>query len=118
MPAAIAVPAIIGAAGIGASIYGANKSTQAAEDAAAANSRSVAETNAMNYKRWLESQGVGANGESVNTWLPRNFMLSSTALKPRRFVKASATAAPSAPAAPVNDPSSPPISDFGGPPLA
>lgn len=101
MPAAIAVPAIIGAAGIGASLYGANKSAQSARDAADANSKSVADTNAMNYKRWLESQGVGANGESVNTWLPRNFMLSSTALKPRRFVKARAAGAPVAPVDPA-----------------
>lgn len=41
MPAAIAIPAIIGAAGVGASIYGANKASNAAQSAAAQQQASI-----------------------------------------------------------------------------
>jgi hypothetical protein len=57
--------------GAGASIYGAKKSAKAQAEAATTNKAAVDETNRLNYQRWLESQGVGANGQPINTWLPR-----------------------------------------------
>ena len=71
MPAAVAIPAIIGAAGVGASLYGAKKQSDAAKKASDANAASVDATNALNYQQWLESRGVGANGQAINTKLPR-----------------------------------------------
>jgi hypothetical protein len=69
--------AMIGSAVVGSAtaIYGANKSAKAQQDATAANKASQDETNRLNYQRWLESQGVGANGQPINTWLPRYAMI-------------------------------------------
>lgn len=61
--------------GTATSLYGANKSAQAQRDAIAANKAAQDETNRLNYQRWLESQGVGANGQPINTWLPRYAMI-------------------------------------------
>lgn len=66
--AAAIASTVIGSA---TSIYGANKSAKAQADANAANQAAQAEANRINYQRWLESQGVGADGKPVNTWLPR-----------------------------------------------
>lgn len=69
--------------GIGASLYGANKSAQAQQAAIDANARAQEESNRLNYQRWLESQGVGQDGQPINTWLPRYAMATRpTALPP------------------------------------
>jgi hypothetical protein len=72
MAAAMAASAVVGSA---TAIYGANKSAKSAADALAANKASQDETNRLNYQRWLESQGVGADGKPINTWLPRYAMI-------------------------------------------
>jgi hypothetical protein len=98
------IAAGVGLAGAGVAAYGANKNAKSQAAATAANKASVDSTNEMNYKRWLESQGVGANGESINTWLPRNFTVSTPVGQPRRFRRAGsapASAPASAPVAPV-----------------
>lgn len=67
--------AAVGGAGIIASLIGANKAAKAQEAATEANRRAQEEANRMNYQRWLESQGVGADGAPINTWLPRYAMV-------------------------------------------
>lgn len=59
---------VVGAAG---SVMSADSSRKAAHTAADANKANVAATNATDYQRWLESQGVGPDGNPVNTKLPR-----------------------------------------------
>lgn len=71
MPAAVAIPAAIGAAGVGASIYGADKTSKATKDAAKANMAATEAANERNYQMWLQSRGVGTNGRAVNTKLPQ-----------------------------------------------
>ena len=71
MPAAVAIPAIIGAAGVGASLYGAKKQSDAVKKASAENAASVDAANERNYQMWLESRGVGSNGQAINASLPR-----------------------------------------------
>lgn len=70
---------LIGSALIGGavSMSAANKAQAANQAAIDANSKNVSDTNAMNYQRWLESQGVGSNGQAINTWLPRYATLGS-----------------------------------------
>lgn len=80
----IAGSAVLGA---GVSLYGSSQASKANDAAIAANKQSVADTNAMNYQRWLESQGVGADGKPINTWLPRYATLNSNFGKKRSFRK-------------------------------
>lgn len=61
--------------GAGTAIYGANKSAKAQQAAIDANKQAQDETNRLNYQRWLESQGVGPDGQPINTWLPRYAMV-------------------------------------------
>lgn len=84
---AAAIAGITGVAGVGASLYGASKNAKAQKAAMEANAKSVADTNQLNYQRWLESQGVGQNGEALNTWLPRYAKLNTNFAQPggRRF---------------------------------
>lgn len=62
--------------GAGTALYGANKASQSTQDAINANKAAQDETNRLNYQRWLESQGVGPDGQPINTWLPRYAMVS------------------------------------------
>lgn len=87
------------AAGAATSYAGAKKNAAAARDAAAMNAASVNEANRLNYQRWLESQGVGPNGEPVNVNLPRYFTTAPVG-QTRRFRRASSVAAP----VPASDP--------------
>lgn len=75
------------AAGLGAatSIYGANKAAAAQEEAIKANKAAQDEANRLNYQRWLESQGVGPDGQPINTWLPRYAMVSRPTQVPEGF---------------------------------
>lgn len=57
--------------GAGATVYGAQQNKKAVAKAADSAATSVADTNALNYQRWLESQGVGPDGKPVNTKMPR-----------------------------------------------
>lgn len=61
----------LAAAGTAASVYGANKQSKAIKSANNANRQSVNDTNAANYRLWLESRGVGDGGQAVNTKMPR-----------------------------------------------
>lgn len=113
--ATVGTMATVGALGVGASIYGANKSAKAVDKATQANAQSVADTNALNYKRWLESQGIGENGERLNVWLPRYAKVNSNFGRAPRFrIKGSTTVAP------VTSPSSAepadPFSNYAGAP--
>src|SRR4051812_7830967 len=65
---AVAGAAVIGA---GAAVYGANKNAKAIDAANKANADTVNGTNALNYKMWLESRGVGENGQAINAKFPR-----------------------------------------------
>ena len=56
MPAAIAIPLIIGAASTGASLYGAKKGADAAKSAAKIQSTSVDKAQAFNEKAWQQQQ--------------------------------------------------------------
>jgi len=90
----------VAAAGAGASVYGANKAAKSSAAATAANKASVEGSDALTYQRWLESQGVGADGKAVNTWLPRHMTVNTAVGKPRRFRRAgTGAAAPAQPAA-------------------
>lgn len=70
----------IGAGGIGASLYGANRQAGAIEDANAANQRSQAEQNAAQWAAYLMTRGVNptgartgqipANPQAINARLP------------------------------------------------
>ena len=71
MPAAVAIPAIVGAAGAAASYAGAQKQAKAVKEANAANAAATDAANERNYQIWLESRGVGANGQAINASLPR-----------------------------------------------
>lgn len=66
-----AVAAGLGAAGIGASLFGANKQAKAVDKANKTNKQIADEANRLNYQMWLESRGIGPDGEHVNTKLPR-----------------------------------------------
>lgn len=57
-------------AGVGASMYGANKQAKAQGSAADKQAAAVAEANRLAHERWLASRGVGARGKAVNTKLP------------------------------------------------
>lgn len=57
--------------GAGSSIYGANKSAKAMDRSTDATLAAKKETDRLNYARWLESQGIGADGRPVNIFLPR-----------------------------------------------
>ncbi len=59
------------AVGAGVSIYAANKNSKAIDKANKTNQEIAADTNAANYRMWLESRGVGDAGQAVNTKLPR-----------------------------------------------
>jgi succinate dehydrogenase/fumarate reductase flavoprotein subunit len=54
-----------------ASMQGAKKQSKAITAANKANAKSVDDTNKYNYRMWLESRGVGENGQAVNAQLPR-----------------------------------------------
>ncbi len=56
MPAAIAIPAIIGAASAGASVVGAKMSSNAAHDAARMQSQSADKAQAFNQQMWQAQQ--------------------------------------------------------------
>lgn len=60
----------VGVAGIGASMYGANKNAKAQAAANAANVQAQEDANRIAYEQWLMTRGVGRNGEPVNTRLP------------------------------------------------
>lgn len=75
---------IAGGLGAGASLYGASKAASAQDRATQANIEATAEANRLNYKRWLESQGVGENGAPINTWLPRYATVGSNFLSPTK----------------------------------
>jgi hypothetical protein len=57
--------------GVATSVYGAEQNKKAQKKAIAANAKSITDTNDANYRLWLESRGVGADGRPVNTQLPR-----------------------------------------------
>ena len=102
---AVTTAAVIAAsaavAGTAVSYNAAKKNASAQRDANSANLAAQDEANRLNYQRWLESQGVGPDGNPVNTWLPRHLTMDPTAFAPqtRRFRKrGSAPAAPAAPA--------------------
>lgn len=56
MPAAIAIPAILGATGVGASIYGAHKAAGAAKDAASQQQQAAQQAQAFNQQIWQAQQ--------------------------------------------------------------
>ena len=85
-----AIPALaVAAIGAGASMYGANKAAKAQNAANAANQQIAAEANRYNYQMWLESQGVGPNGQPVNVRLPR-YMYAQVGQKRRLVPKGTA----------------------------
>jgi hypothetical protein len=70
MPAAIAVPAIIGAAGVGASLYGASKASGASQEAARIQSQAANQAQAFNREvyqnqRQITNPYVQAGTESL-----------------------------------------------------
>ena len=80
----VAVPAAIAVTGAASSMYGAKKTADATKEAAEKNAQAVAETNAMNYKRWLESKGIGEGGQAINAKLPRYMMWNPSAVANRQ----------------------------------
>lgn len=87
------------AAGVAGSVYGAEKNKKAQKKATEANAKNVSDTNALNYQMWLESRGIGPNGQPVNTQLPR--FMSWTMPGAQRRVIGYRRAAPSAAPAPL-----------------
>lgn len=80
------------AVGAGTSIYGAKKQAKAQKEANAQRQALADQTNAYNYQMYLESLGVGPDGQPVNVRLPR-YMYAQVGRK-RRLVPRG-TAAPS-----------------------
>lgn len=60
----------VAVAGLGASMYGANKSAKATAKANAQNIAANQESDRLNFQQWLMSRGIGTNGQPVNTKLP------------------------------------------------
>lgn len=85
MPAIPAITAVAAVSGVGASIYGANKNAKAIKSTNDANIAAQKEADALNYRRWLETQGVGENGQAINTWLPRYATVNRAFGAPKKF---------------------------------
>ena len=83
MPAVSTLAAAgLAAAGAGASLYGAKKQSSAIKKASEDNAAAQAASDERNYQMWLESRGVGQNGQAINTKLPRWATWKSSAVKP------------------------------------
>ena len=65
------VPALVGAGGVAANLYGANKQSQAVEDANKANIASQAEQNAAAWANYLMTRGINPAG-AVTGRIPVN----------------------------------------------
>lgn len=86
------------AVGAGSAIYGADQQRKAINKANDANAKSVADTNAANYRMWLQSRGVGTNGQPINTKYPAWMTAQVGTTQKRRIVpKGTASAAASTP---------------------
>ena len=111
---------VLGAAGVGASVYGANKAAKTAKATNAANIQASKDADQLAYRRWLETQGVGDQGQAINTWLPRYATVSQPFGGSRKFrARGSAPSMSPDPAvAPEEtqtpDPSSPRFGSFAG----
>ena len=65
--------AVIAGAGVAVAAKSAADQKKANKEAAKANKEANESSNEMNYAQWLESRGIGANGQPVNALLPRYF---------------------------------------------
>lgn len=65
--------AVIAGAGVAVAAKSAADQKKANKEAAKANKEANAASNEQNYAMWLESRGIGANGQPVNALLPRYF---------------------------------------------
>lgn len=85
---ALLISAGVAAAGTAATVVSANKAnkTARANTQAAIDAQKAAED--KNYAQWLESRGVGANGQAVNTKLPRymNWTMPSAPSPSRKII--------------------------------
>ncbi len=83
-------------AGLGASIYGANKQSKAIKEANATNAKSIADTNRINHERYLATRGVNPDGRAVNARLPL-WMNAQVSSGPRKVARRVINVTPTTP---------------------